>query len=356
MQSADELGVAGAQPLPNTALPTPSPMPSLAHAPNTALPHWTDEHAPNTALPHWTDEHTSPEAEAHARAVLGDAQGYAGCSPPQPTHHGQHPMCHGQQALSSPAVQTYYAQQAYKQQAYSQQALYPPPEPPPAEVPAPCWATAATAPRRRHHPDEPLPRPRQRSTSGSYALTTARGCAPVGAPTAAGGVGGMLLSDENLDTNLGANLGELLSVEPLSRPLSRTAPSTAPARVRPSMAGAAGTAGGTGGARSGTNGTNGTGGHAFTGRVHRGNPFRKAAELSGQPATHPSFGPPPDAHTLVIQGGAQLGAPTELSRSREVREGAPPLPITPANSSLLKDYLMQRGQAAATQAASERWK
>ena len=56
----------------------------------------------------------------------------------------------------------------------------------------------------------------------------------------------------------------------------------------------------------------GTGGHAFTGRVHRGNPFRKAAELSGQPPTHPTFGPPPDAHTLVIQGGA----PTELSRSR----------------------------------------
>jgi hypothetical protein len=286
--------------------------------------------------------------------------------------HGQHLMYpDSQQALSSPAVQTYYAQQAYsqqaysqqayKQQAYSQQALYPPPEPPPAEVPAPCWATAATAPRRRHHPEEPLPRPRQRSTAGSYALTTARGFTPVGAPTAAGGVGGMLLSDENLDTNLdtnlGANLGELLSVEPLSRPLSRTAPSTAPARVRPSTAGAAGAAGGTGGARSGTNGTNGTGGHAFTGRVHRGNPFRKAAELSGQPATHPSFGPPPDAHTLVIQGGAQLGAPTELSRSREAREGgAPPLPSTPANSSLLKDYLMQRGQAAATQAASERWK
>ena len=91
--------------------------------------------------------------------------------------------------------------------------------------------------------------------------------------------------------------------------------------------------------------------------MHRGNPFRKAAELSGQPATHPSFGPPPDAHALVIQGGAQLGAPTELSRSREAREGgAPPLLSTPANSSLLKDYLMQRGQAAATQAASERWK
>ncbi|KOO53084.1 hypothetical protein Ctob_013386 [Chrysochromulina tobinii] len=184
MPSADELGVAGAQPLPNTALPTPSPMPSLSHA-------------PNTAQPHWTDEHTSPEAEAHARAVLGDAQGYAGCSPPQPTHPGLHPMYHGQhlmypdsqQALSSPAVQTYYAQQAYKQQAYSQQALYPPPEPPPAE------------------------------------------------------------------------------------------------------------------------------------------------------------------------GGAQLGAPTELSRSREAREGgAPPLPSTPANSSLLKEYLIQRGQAAATQAASERWK
>jgi len=32
------------------------------------------------------------------------------------------------------------------------------------------------------------------------------------------------------------------------------------------------------------------------------------------------------------------------------------LPSTPANSSLLKDYLMQRGQAAATQPASERWK
>ena len=43
-------------------------------------------------------------------------------------------------------------------------------------------------------------------------------------------------------------------------------------------------------------------------------PFRKAAELSGQPRTHPTFGPPPDAHTLVIQGGA----PTELSRSREI--------------------------------------
>ena len=108
-------------------------------------------------------------------------------------------------------------------------------------------------------------------------------------------------------------------------------------------------------------------GQAFTGRVHRGNPFRKAAELSGQPRTHPTFGPPPDAHTLVIQGGA----PTELSRSREIvgdrgrswelsrlreaREGGA-LPSTPANSSLLKDYLMQRGQAAATQAASERWK
>ena len=40
----------------------------------------------------------------------------------------------------------------------------------------------------------------------------------------------------------------------------------------------------------------GTGGHAFTGRVHRGNPFRKAAELSGQPPTlHPTFGPPPPA-------------------------------------------------------------
>ena len=101
--------------------------------------------------------------------------------------------------------------------------------------------------------------------------------------------------------------------------------------------------------------------------MHRGNPFRKAAELSGQPPTHPTFGPPPDAHTLVIQGGA----PTELSRSREImgdrgrswelsrlreaREGGA-LPSTPANSSLLKDYLMQRGQAAATQAASERWK
>ena len=59
----------------------------------------------------------------------------------------------------------------------------------------------------------------------------------------------------------------------------------------------------------------------------------------------PTFGPPPDAHTLVIQGGA----PTELSRSREIvgdrgrswelsrlreaREGGA-LPNTPANSSL----------------------
>ena len=274
--SADELGVAGAQPLP------PSPMPSLTLA----------QH-------HWTDEHASPEAEAaharavlgDARAVLGDAQGYAGGSPPQPTHHGLQPIYpDSQQALSSPAVQTYYAQQAYKQQAYSQQALYPPPEPPPAEVPAPCWApntaqraTAASDPRRRrpeHHPDEPLPRPTQRSAAGSYALTTARGLTTGGAPTAAGGVGGMLPSDENLDANLDANLGELLSVEPLSRPLSRMALDTAPARVRPSTAGAtggaagaAGGAGGAGGARSGT------GGHAFTGRVHRGNPFRKAADL-----------------------------------------------------------------------------
>ena len=176
--------------------------------------------------------------------------------------------------------------------------------------------------------------------------------------------GGMLPSDDHLGENLDANLGELLSVEPLSRPLSRMALDTAPARVRPSTAGATGGAGGAvgaGGAHSGT------GGHAFTGRVHRGNPFRKAAELSGQPPTHPTFGPPPDAHTLVIQGGA----PTELSRSREImgdrgrswelsrlreaREGGA-LPSTPANSSLLKDYLMQRGQAAATQAASERWK
>ncbi len=68
--------------------------------------------APNTPQRHWTDEHASPEAEAHARAVLGDAQGYPGCSPPQPTHHGRHPTYHGQhpmypdsqQALSSPAV------------------------------------------------------------------------------------------------------------------------------------------------------------------------------------------------------------------------------------------------------------
>ena len=145
---------------------------------------------------------------------------------------------------------------------------------------------------------------------------------------------------------------------------------TAPARVRPSTAGATGGVGGAGGAdgAGGAGGArSGTGGHAFTGRVHRGNPFRKAAELSGQPPTHPTFGPPPDAHTLVIQGGA----PTELSRSREIvgdrgrswelsrlreaREGGA-LPSTPANSSLLKDYLMQRGQAAATQAASERWK
>ena len=51
-------------------------------------------------------------------------------------------------------------------------------------------------------------------------------------------------------------------------------------------------------------------GQAFTGRVHRGNPFRKAAEpqrVSDQPRTGDApdlSAPPPDAHTLVIQGGA----------------------------------------------------
>ena len=135
---------------------------------------------------------------------------------------------------------------------------------------------------------------------------------------------------------------ELLSVEPLSRPLSRMALDTAPARVRPSTAGATGGVGGAGGAdgaggAGGAGGArSGTGGHAFTGRVHRGNPFRKAADL---------WAPARDAHTLVIQGGA----PTELSRSREIvgdrgrswelsrlreaREGGA-LPNTPANSSL----------------------
>ena len=123
---------------------------------------------------------------------------------------------------------------------------------------------------------------------------------------------------------------ECRTSEPSAEPHgARHGASSRPSEYGGSDGRATGGVGGAGGARSGT------GGHAFldgcTGAIRAERP--------------PTFGPPPDAHTLVIQGGA----PTELSRSREIvgdrgrswelsrlreaREGGA-LPNTPANSSL----------------------